>query len=298
MCLLLIASLFAVAIAKSALAVEPEVDVLDLRSDILQSISLDDLHDDSVADAYTKLFARLGPVGTKKFINDDDTSIALQAAWETYKRRVKKQTAFRGRTQWGYDKDSLEEFLTFLAERLQSEPPDWWRATLLEVDVFPGRHHAFIDFKGKLPKPPKVRLNKGEVTIASAMQSVTIRKSMYDKFAPLGDPNRPPVVHWDQSTFFFARPEDRSYPYDLVCVDLETGKELWLASIWASRRGVSTGAPGRHPVEIRQLEGTVIVYGGGQAGMYIEGFDAKTGECRFRFCTSYWMHFSEAWRVW
>jgi hypothetical protein len=37
------------------------------------------------------------------------------------------------------------------------------------------------------------------------------------------------------------------------------------------------------------------VYGCDSHGMYAEGFDAKTGKCRFRFCTCYWFNFSEAW---
>jgi hypothetical protein len=92
-----------------------------------------------------------------------------------------------------------------------------------------------------------------------------------------------------------ARPVSPGYPFKIIGVDSKTGKKLWTATVWASRRGPSSGPAGVNPVEIRRQGDTVIVYGCESHGMYAEGFDAKTGKCRFRFCTCYWFNNSEAW---
>jgi hypothetical protein len=69
-------------------------------------------------------------------------------------------------------------------------------------------------------------------------------------------------------------------------------------TVWAARRGFSSGPTGRvDPVEVRRQGDMLIVYGCESHGMYAEGFDAKTGECQFRFCTCYWFDLSEAWSL-
>jgi hypothetical protein len=50
-----------------------------------------------------------------------------------------------------------------------------------------------------------------------------------------------------------------------------------------------------HWAEVVGLGDTVYVFGAESRGVYLEAFEAATGKARFRFCTGYWFHWSEAW---
>lgn len=266
-----------------------------LRKDVLKYLLAVEDESREVAEAYKRLFTHVGPTGLKTLTDDDDTSIALQAAWELYRKPVKRDPQILGRTEWVFDKGPMEQFLKLAAKRLKSEPPTWWGATLLKGDVFPGRHHAFVDLQGPLPSTATFTVEKDDVVITSGKQSVKIAKADFDNAADPLDFGKPPVILGDADLSFIARPWVRGYPFKVIGVDSKTGEQLWATSVWAARRGGSNGAEGVDPVEIRRQGNTIIVYGCDSHGMYAEGFDVKTGECRFRFCTCYWFNPSEFW---
>jgi hypothetical protein len=267
-----------------------------LRKEVLKDLlATDEDKSEVVAGAYKKLFTRVGRVGLPKLMEDEDTSIALQAAWEVHRKAVKRNPPIRRRTDWVFDRKPMEEFLKVAAKRLKSEPPAWWSATLLKGDVFPDEHHAFIDIEGALPATAKVKVEKDDVVLTSGKQSVKVPKVEFDKAAGELDLGTPPVILCGEALSFVARPVFRGYPFEVICVDSKTGKKQWAATVWAARRDGSSGPAGENPVEIHRHGDTVIVYGCESHGMYAEGFDAKSGKCQFRFCTCYWFNFSEAW---
>ncbi len=266
-----------------------------LRKAIVKARAGGEQDSEAAAKAYKELFTYLGRDGLKELTTDDDTSIALQAAWETYKKTVKRDPEIGGRADWVFDQKLMKEFLAFYAKRVKAEPPEWWRKTLVQGDVFPGEHHAFIDLDKDLPTAPKVEEKDDEVTITTGKQVVKISKAAYKKALSFPEITTDPVALWGPDLSFIALPTFRGYPFEVVGVDAKTGKKLWTASVWASRRGFSSGPLGESPVEVRREGDTVIVYGCESHGMYAEGFDAKTGKCQFRFCTSYWFNHSESW---
>jgi hypothetical protein len=251
----------------------------------------------SAAEAFEELFTWVGREGLNELTEDENTSIALQAAWETHKKAVKRDPPIRHRTEWGFDEKAIREFLGVLAKRIEAEPPDWWQATLVKGDVFPERHHAFIGLAERLPTRPEIIVQKDEVLVTTGRQSIRIARASYERAMSVPDVRTASAALWGAKQSFFACPTDRGYPFNAVCVDSKTGKQRWTASVWAARRGFSSGPPGRHLVEIRREGDTVIVYGCESHGMYAEGFDVETGKCRFRFCTCYWFNFSEAWAL-
>jgi hypothetical protein len=266
-----------------------------MRNVVLKDLFASEDKSAEVAGAYKRLFTHVGLAGLKKVAEDEDTSIALQAAWELHRKSVKRDPPVLDRTDWVFDKKSMEEFLKFVAKRLKAKPPAWWGATLLKGDVFPGQHHAFIDNEGPLPPAATVKVEKDHVAITSGKQSVKIPKADFDKAAGDLDIGTSPVIMCGAELSFIARPVFRGYPFEVIGVDFKTGKKSWGATVWAARRGFSSGPAGVNPVEIRRQGDTVIVYGCESHGMYAEGFDAKTGKCQFRFCTCYWFNNSEAW---
>jgi len=65
------------------------------------------------AEAYKALFEKLGLGRLSALMKDEDTSIALQAAWEHYKKVVKRRVPLEARTDWILDRDKLKASSTF-----------------------------------------------------------------------------------------------------------------------------------------------------------------------------------------
>jgi hypothetical protein len=268
-----------------------------LRERIVKSLAGDEENSEEAARAYKELFTHLGRAGLKGLTGGGDTSIALQASWELHRKAVKRAPPIDYRADWVFDRKLAEGFVAFYSKRVKADPPAWWRTTLVHGDVFPGSHHAFLVRAKGLPAEAKVEVHKGEVVITAGKQAVRLPRAVYDEALPGSNRNTPPVALWGKEQSFFARPRFRGYPFKVAGVDTRTGKKLWVASVWAARRRGSTGPAGVNPVEIRREGDAVIVYGCESHGMYAEGFDAKTGRCRFRFCTCYWFNFPEAWGI-
>jgi hypothetical protein len=266
-----------------------------LRNEVLKDLLAPKDKSARVGEAYRKFFTHVGLAGLKRVTEDEDTSIALQAAWELHRKVVKREKHIPLRTDWVFDKKPMEEFLEFAAKRLKAKPPTWWSATLLTGEVFPDMHHAFRTNEGPLPPTATVKVAQDDVVLTMGKQSIKLPKVDFDKAGGDLDPDTPPVILCGEELSFIARPVFRGYPFELLAVDSKTGKKQWSATVWAARRGGSSGPAGVNPVEIRREGDTVIVYGAESHGVYAEGFDAKTGTCRFRFCTCYWFNFSESW---
>jgi hypothetical protein len=189
----------------------------------------------------------------------------------------------------------MEQFLRLVAARLNSKPPAWWAATLLKGEEFPGRHHAFIDVQGPLPSAATLRVEEDELLITSGKQSLRIPKGFDTAATHLEIGGTPSAILSGPDLSVIGETVFRGYPFTIIGVDSKSGRKLWTSTVWAARRGFSSGPDGVSPVEIRRVGNTVIVYGCESHGMYAEGFDAKTGTCQFRFCTCYWFNFSENW---
>lgn len=267
-----------------------------LRKEVLKDLSADDADkSEAVAGAYKKLFTHVGLAGLPKLAEDEDASLALQAAWELHRKAVKRNPPIRNRTEWVFDRKPMEEFAKIVAKRLKAEPPAWWRDALLTGEVFPDRHHAFLYHQEPPAAAATVKAEKEDIVITSGKQSVRMSKTEFEKDANEFDLDIAPVVLCEADLTFLARPGFRSYPFKIIGVDSKTGKRLWAATVWGARRGFSSGPADTCPVEVRRKGDVVCVFGCESHGIYAEGFDAKTGKCQFRFCSCYWFNHSEAW---
>jgi len=270
--------------------------VAALRREILRDIAANEDRSREVASAYRKLFTRFGLAGLPALMEDSDTSIALQAAWEFHRKVVRRPRPIEYRTDWILDKEELKSFLRVVAKRLGSQPPNWWRVALLNADAFPGQHHAFFLLE-KPPETAKARVERETVLISEGTKSIRMAKSDFERAGRWPSLEAPPVAHFGPDFSFVTRPTFRGYPFNLFAFDSATDAHLWTATVWAARRGMSTGNRGENPVEIRRSGAIVLVYGCESHGLYLEGFDARTGACKFRFCSCYWFNNSEKWRL-
>jgi hypothetical protein len=285
-CVLLIACL------RAAAQDDRDLDLGEvLRAKVLDNLFSEDDKSQVVADAYEQLFTLAGPAGLRELANDKDPSIALQAAWELHKKAVTRDPEIPGRTDWVFDKELLKGFLKDLAKHLKCEPPKWWSTTLINGEEFPGRHHAFVTREEPEPSTATMSPDGEDYVVTSGKLSVRMPKALLRH----GQFDHPPVFLCGADKSFVARPQSRGYPFEVTGVESKTGKRLWTATVWAARRGFSSGPDNVCPIEIRRMEDQVLVFGCESHGIYAEGFDAQTGKCQFRFCSCYWFNFSESW---
>jgi hypothetical protein len=280
--------------AGTALAQEPG-RLKELREAILKAGSYEDK-----AKAYQELFRNVGLIGCKDFMKDEDTGIALQAAWEAHKKLVKRPKPIDGRTEWVYDRAEMERFVAFLKGRTKAPVPDWWGETLVAVDVVPGEHHAFVG--GPFPKVGggkdlvyfreghKAEKRGGKLVYTGGERMIEIPEKTFsdssnDSFVGLLGEKR---------SFVAAYMPYAAFPAELAWLDSKGGKPVWMADVWAAGRDAFSGW-GLHRIELRQGNSAVYVFGAESHGAYLEAFEEATGKCLFRFCTCYWFNFPEKW---
>jgi hypothetical protein len=175
----------------------------------------------------------------------------------------------------------------------------------LNVDVGPEKGHSFshalnsplpklkeVKGVGYVPEDSDVVRHDGKVTYAQAGRVVDLPEEEFN-YAPwvvdhfVGLPS-------EKRSFVALYSGDSGYPFKLASFNGKGGNPVWVADVWASRRGFSSGV-GHHRVELQEATGSVFVFGAESHGMYLEAFEAATGKCLFRFCTCYWSNFSEEW---
>lgn len=260
----------------------------------LREILINAKHDAETADAFKKLFLYVGRAGLADLTKDENTSIALQAAWELNKQIVKRDPEIPGRIDWVIEPKGMEKFLTLMAERTNTEIPKWWREAVLAADAFPGEHHAFIAVENTFKQR----------AFAGSSKFATIEGKENQTQCKLGKTTLP---HSDEpgfnDSYFGLLGDDRSfgvsysdvgYPFKLSAYESKSGDLKWTAQVWAARRG-PFGGKGFHRVELVRLDDKVFVFGVESHGAYMEAFDTDTGLCLYRFCSCYWFNFSEAW---
>jgi hypothetical protein len=239
---------------------------------------------------------------------DDDTSIALYAAWDTAKNR----DAGDG-SDWHW-------FVGFLQGRTGLTPPmRWeialagsyhWRPTGAYDKVLEGylKRTDILTKSGKRiflreePRPEKMagffpapglvlsREGEGDLTI-------TVSGERFVVPAALLKPSRPERFSLDRHVnalvadrrAFVAVHEQHGERFPLFCFDLRSGKLIWRADVWAAgaENLVARDGPWNHDVFLQSHKGSLVIYGDCPA-CYIESLDAVTGKPQFRFCSNAW----------
>jgi hypothetical protein len=243
--------------------------------------------------AYEKLFVHAGRKGMRRLMSDNNTGIALQAAWEIYKKDIQRPKPIVGRSDRVIDKKSVDEFLGFYSKRTGATIPKWWRNTIRVADVIPNAHCVFFDREQPKEAKTTVEVQAANVLITVGNQRLVISRAVnpveYERLA-----TRYLTALYGAEQSFVAH-NLTSYPYSFFCIDSPTGKVRWSQDVWAVRRGFSSGLLPEHHASFQLHDDMVIIYGAETHGMYVEAFDRATGECRYRFCSCYWFHFSEKW---
>ncbi len=269
------------------------------REGVLKATTPEDLEK-----AYKKLFRAVGRMGFAELKKDTDLGIALQAAWESHKKIVRNSKLEPARADDVYDPDELRTFVKFLKERSKAPVPVWWAKDLVYAEVIPGESHSFPeetwpDFKegkagGLVPEGADL-IDKGD-TLIYTVGKQTIEFSR-DTFGLKRDISRLAAFtgaggeKWAAIATYSPL---GGAPFTVAGFKSQGGKPICKAKVWAVNRKHLIGTL-PHRAELVIADDTVFIFGQETCGMYLEAFEAATGKCRFRFCTSYWGNFSEKW---
>jgi hypothetical protein len=92
---------------------------------------------------------------------------------------------------------------------------------------------------------------------------------------------------FDDGVCFIAAHHSTADEYKLYCVDVKSERITWSADVLAaSHNGAYTGS-GFHAVSLSVTSESLIVFGAATDCAYAEAFARSTGECKFRFSTTY-----------
>jgi hypothetical protein len=259
------------------------------------------------ARAYKKLFQASNESAFEILAKDQDTGIALQAAWEQHKKLAKRDRPLKGRADDIYDPAGLKEFVTFLKKRVQCPVPEWWSESIVDIDVKPGIGHSFQpgskwpELKestagGWVPKGADLVEKDGSLVFTQGKWKLSFTQQALGIKAPLG-PGVAASGAWNRDVGALAiYTPAGGMPCQLVGFKNGGGEPIWKSEIWAVNRSLLIGVS-PHCLEVVATEDSFFVFGQETFGMYIEAFESATGKCRFRFCTCYWFIFSEKWNL-
>jgi hypothetical protein len=279
-------------------AAEPD-ETSALRDRVLKATKPDEK-----AAAYKALFTKVGKAGLAGLMKDEDTGIALQAAWELHKSPAKRATAIDHRTGDFYDSGLLKKFLGFLEVRTKAPVPGWWAGEVVAVELFPGRHHAFVgdgmhhtwklSVKAGYSVPEGAELErKGDTLVyTTGGRSVEFPRSAL----PIDEGYTVTGVITERGAALAVSgfSGGGGVPFMVVGFTGKGGRPAWVADVWAAGRTMLDGWT-LHRVDLVEKDGTLFVFGAEGFGAYLEAFDLATGRCLYRFCTCYWFNFSETW---
>jgi hypothetical protein len=259
---------------------------------------------------YRERFEKVGRAGLAELLKDKDTGVSLVAAWELNRKLITLPNPKPMRDSDGtYDPEGMKAFLKHVSTRTGLTVPDWWQKNLLE-DLCARKGVAHLIY-GTLPERKKVTLGasakwvRDEVWMAEG-ETLSAREKVLTFTAnkrsiSFGETICPYMSDSVTScaagkTTVLAIYSTAGGVCPLLGFDHENNKRLWTASVWGWGRGIGRGGTNQR-LELLATKDTVTVFGSEFCGVFLESFDLKTGEVRFRFCSSCWGSSSERWNL-
>ena len=286
---------------------EPEkLSERELREKVIEAKTFRD-----AGEAFARYFKEVGRRSLEVLKRDPDTTIALQAAWESL-TVVMPEDLNSSR-----DADTLpqrvlrdgdaQRFFGFLEGRTGLEIPNWWEGRRNFPSRDKGPDWQLTEFeetdvvlrkgsgKLKLIKPRfGTKKNSAELVderlvLTIGSQKLTVGKEVVETWKKGGLGGGQFDVHVKKERSYVAIYDDFGLAFPLYCIETDTGKLLWKGEVWGQRLAASifTGVGYYHEVELEVGDERIAVWGAGLYGSYLECFDAKTGAVKFRFSTEY-----------
>lgn len=221
----------------------------------------------------------------------DDTA-ALAAAWMRVLTDVQAasepESVLRDRMNW---------MTGFFEGRLRTQLPDWWAKSLVAATIGPDGEQVHIGMVGgrwfdHLPTgyfvPLGASIDERDDGAFLTLGEDTVRLPS-EPIQQLRDENFRPHLSLclADDRWYLAVYSPRAVPYQLLCLDRESGRALWSAKVcFEDRRTLGSSGAQRHRVTVVEENGLVSVYGNGRGIAYVEVFRAEDGHALVRFSTT------------
>ena len=268
---------------------------------------------EAAGEALKEIFDRVGRKGLEVLMDDADTTLALQAAWEHYLGPGTKAVTPRP-----------EEFVSFLERRIGLEAPLRWQYSIVSYGFasWPGpdsvrrgakekylprcdflrrngergdidyvkQEFAGTDFDFSAPAGTTIRRVNGNVVFQVGNATLSVRESDFVKLEGWnklqGDGRRCSASIGPERSFI-AFCDDIGMGLFLACFDSQSGALLWQRTGWATGSDVPLLGEriGFHEVMFVQTKSRVNLFGNSNFGEYVDGFDINNGAHVFHFST-------------
>jgi hypothetical protein len=244
---------------------------------------------EKAANVLKKLLEDAGRKGLPGLMGDPDTTISLAAAWEhavgpgtkaqpplpkEFVKFFERRTGFKVPIEWEYE----------LVLAGANVSPDWSRLRT----VAQGEYKTAVEAEKSKANKANVGLNDGIYEFADGKATVRIPAASLPKRSDI--PGQSIEAHVGPERTFVAFCDDDGSPFPLVCLDSQTGREVWRTMVWTTRSWpvfISMGPPRTHYLEFCQLENRLVLFGYAQ-GCYAAAYDMESGHAVFHFTTDHW----------
>lgn len=245
------------------------------------------------ADRYEQMFL-LGKLDRGQLEFSDDLSVAVQAAWESsidIRHRVDVCRISRC---------SIQRFLGMFESRIGMKVPKWWECALTHNDIVDRAllfHECqpverffikcqIVEQEFRCDRETLFVEGRNDITVSIGSVQRKVPESIFRGHVLANVA----CCFTDEATFV-AFADDIGLPYPVYCIDKE-GNKRWEATAWGTAMGQQFpgGVAGGHYnfIKIRATPHLVVIFGGGSAGMFADGYGCDTGNELFHFSTSYW----------
>jgi len=269
-----------------------------IRDALSQGVSSNDpASGSSASEAYAALFKKSGQAGIRQLQSSSIDSIALQAAWQEVALTVPEGEPAQTERP---DRQKLSWFLGFLEGRTRCHAPSLWANRVLDMRakrrdliyvVYPRNSDDFLYHNAGLddahtPRDSTLKRQGGRVILRIGDDEASIPEGILEK--SVDGRVRGTVtglIHRDHC--YVAVPGGFGHPFELRCLDRETGSEVWKANVWGTYWGTVAAEFRPTWISVTEQNGRVVVFGAAPAGIFVEAFAMKDGENLFRFSSRY-----------
>lgn len=215
-----------------------------------------------------ELFADASEQDLQTLLLDEDTGVALLAAWERVLRR--------GPVDGGRKADPVElaRFIGFVEGRVQAPVPDRW------ADVIGASEGAGFRFEGGLRGDDRAAFSDEQVTVTHGDEVWVLPRWRFGGGLAMA---------FDGGSAYLAGGFGIPVSYAVYEVDRLTGEPVRAFDVWAGEVGYTGSYEGLHAqfIEMSIWDSVLVVFGCSNSVAYIEAFDLETGEPLYRFGTNY-----------
>jgi hypothetical protein len=220
-------------------------------------------------------------------VTNPDSTIALSAGWERV-RRTMPQAKQPGLV--GPDSSAMSRFLGLLEGRIRFPIPGDWEIIVKDVNGY-NRDQIGFSLDEVLDRSVEGHEGATPVSLQRSGDKWIVKQGDWTVMLPVekyqGSLDKA-AVETDGETAYVAVYEWPPYPYKLYAVHRSDSKVIWTTEVWAAGDWMGyEGPPGQHIAEIRSTDQEIAVFGVADTTAYIEVFDKRTGENKYRFGTAY-----------